>query len=286
MMMKRYTNLLNHTSSVFLRSFYSKTLYREVYQHWHGFGAAFLLLMVMLLLIPVIGTWNWRIQQIDVKSLFQTGSRSQNILAAIVTQLPEITIENGQASIQEEQPFYIYSPNKERIIGTIDTTGGTHSTLGTDAMFLITKHEMVILMETGQEIHYNFQPIQKKYVVNRQSIPEIFDNLKTFTRWFLPLIAYPILALSYTVLTFIQCLFLGLIGVLLLPILKLPCNLKEGTRLAVVAAIPALLIEMFFLLFPYYIKSHHNLIVFGLSLGYFLFACWSNAPGTNSYKKK
>lgn len=284
--MPQMISQLNSTVSVMAKSFYSHELYRDVFRNWRGFSSPFLLLVVMLLLIPVICVWSWRIQQIDVKALLQSGTRSPNTLSLILSQLPEITIENGQASIEEPQPFNIYSSNKEHILGIIDTTGSTQSLDGTNAIFLITKNELLIVLETDQEIRYRFQPHQEKFIINKQTMGQIAEHFKSFSRWFLPLIAYPIFILSYTAYTLVQALFYAIIAVILFPLLKKRCNLKEGTRLAIVASIPALMVEMFFLLYPYYIKSHHNMIVFTLSLGYFLFACWSNTQPTTAPPQK
>ena len=120
-------------------SFFSKELYIDVGLHWKGVNFLYLLLLLAICWIPtMIGIHVSFLDFID------------NEAPAVVEQVPEITITNGEASIKEPQPYYIKDPENGDVLAIIDTTGTIDSLEDPNAICLLTKSR-VIYRETKCE---------------------------------------------------------------------------------------------------------------------------------------
>jgi hypothetical protein len=91
-------------------SFYSRAFYREVFEQWKGIGFLFLCLTALIQTI-IFST------QVDA----QWDVLVRDYAPAIVQQIPEITIRNGQASTPEAKEYTVQEVLKSKRLALIDT---------------------------------------------------------------------------------------------------------------------------------------------------------------------
>ncbi len=108
-------------------SFFSFDFYRDVARHWTGTGFAYLLLLLAVCWIPLLVQYHLSILR-DV----------HNKAPAIISQMPEIRIVNGEVSANVTQPYKITDPSDGSVLAIIDTTGQTASLEGETARVLLT----------------------------------------------------------------------------------------------------------------------------------------------------
>src|SRR5215510_14745014 len=125
--MKRYSIL-----HPFVLSFFSKDLYSDVAHNWKG--AAFLYLGLLLIVC-------WIPNAIKMTLGF---SKLTAQAPQLLDQIPDVTITNGEVSVNEPMPHFIKNPKTGETIGIIDTTGQTTSLANTGASFLLTKHSLIL----------------------------------------------------------------------------------------------------------------------------------------------
>src|SRR6185312_13440089 len=123
--MERYTIL--HPLAM---ACYSKSLYRAIGHQWRGWGLLYLLILALLCSLP----FAYRLAQ-DVTGL------TTNAVLPLVAQLPTITIQQGQVTIDKTEPFFINNSDNTRALAIIDTTGATKLE-NTTAFVLLSKNNL------------------------------------------------------------------------------------------------------------------------------------------------
>ena len=114
-------------------SFFSKKLYIDVSQNWKGVNFLYLLLLLAVCLTPTMINLHRGVSNFV-----------DNEAPAIIDQIPEITITDGQVSIKEAQPYYIMDPDSNKPLAIIDTTGRIESLKETDALCLFTGNKVIM----------------------------------------------------------------------------------------------------------------------------------------------
>jgi hypothetical protein len=219
--MRRYSNF--HVPAL---SFFSKELYIDVGQNWKGVNFLYLLLLLAVCLIPRIINLHRGISNFV-----------NNEAPAVVNQVPEITITDGQVSIKETQPYYIKDPDSDEPLAIIDTTGQIESLEDTDAFFLLTGNKVIIKESKFENRTYDLSNV-KAFAVDSERI----TGWLHIGRKFLAVVIYPFALLGSYVYRIVQVLIYAAIGLLFASFCKTTLSYATLIRLAVVAVTPCIIV--------------------------------------------
>lgn len=245
-------------------SFFSKDLYREVGLYWKGLCFAYLLLLLAICWIPGM---------VKIHTAFSGFINNQ--APAFIDQVPEITITDGQVSIEEPQPYYIKVPDSNDVIAVIDTTGTIKSPEDANAFFLLT-NTLIITRQSDFETRTVDLSHVKSFTVDSARITRWLNIIKKF----LVVIMYPVALLSSYVYRIIQALIYAAIGLLFASMCKVSLSYGALLRLAVVAMTPCMIIKTAFALAGVYFPCIGMLyILIILAYLYFgVYACSQTPP--------
>ncbi len=211
-------------------SFFSRALYRDVCLQWKGTGFAFLLLLLAVCWIPTIMRVHENISD------YVDGDLSE-----IIAQIPKLSIVDGEASIEESQPYTIIDPETGKTLVLIDTTGTITSLADTDAEGLITK--------SGVEWKQN--DIATRTTSFEQTTDLSLDQ-DMIRGWVITVMKFsaPVLYLSALLGSYVyrilQTLLYAAIGILIAYFCKSKRKYVELIRLTVVALTPCLIVQSLF----------------------------------------
>jgi hypothetical protein len=174
---------------------------------------------------------------------FNTGFSAfiNNHAPPLIDQVPEITITDGQVSVNEPQPYFIRVPDNNEIIAVIDTTGTIESPEDANAFFLLTGNSMII-----RKSDFETQTI------DLSQVKSFTMDSATITRWmhtakkFLVIILYPLALLSSYAYRIIQALIYAAVGLLFASSCKVTLSYGDLLRLAVAAMTPCIIIKTVF----------------------------------------
>lgn len=268
------------------QAFYSRTLYQQVAHTWQGLGLKYLLALIALGWIPFtlfvlteVHSINVSVEQSEIQREGDAPTLN-TILQNIVTQMPPLTVEKGEASTAVAQPYLIKDSSGDVLVA-IDTTGKITSLQNTDALILVTKRDIYLRSSQTGETHYSFAELagEKTVLIDSAAVEQWIALSKSFLYWLIPLVFLPItIALSFCY-NILKLLFFSMLGLVITKILKAPMPFNTVFRLAVVANTPVIFFEMLAMLSPPQILlPYQNLVFFGLSLGYLFFAINANQP--------
>ena len=207
-------------------SFFSKKLYIDVGQNWKGANFLYLLLLLAICLIPTMINLHRGISNFV-----------NNEAPAIVNQVPEITITDGQVSIKETQPYYIKDPDSDEPLAIIDTTGQIESLEDTDAFCLLTGNKVITKKSEFENRTYDLSNV-KAFVVDSERI----TGWLQIGRKFLAVVIYPFVLLGYYMYRIVQALIYAAIGLLFASFCKTTLSYTALIRLAVVAVTPCIIV--------------------------------------------
>ena len=207
-------------------SFFSKKLYIDVGQNWKGANFLYLLLLLAICLIPTMINLHRGISNFV-----------NNEAPAIVNQVPEITITDGQVSIKETQPYYIKDPDSNEPLAIIDTTGQIESLEDTDAFCLLTGNKVITKKSEFENRTYDLSNV-KAFVVDSERI----TGWLQIGRKFLAVVIYPFVLLGYYMYRIVQALIYAAIGLLFASFCKTTLSYAALIRLAVVAVTPCIIV--------------------------------------------
>jgi len=241
-------------------SFFSKELYIDVGQNWKGVNFSYLLLLLAICWIPTM-----------IKIHVGFSNFVNNETPAIVNQVPEITITDGQVSIKETQPYYIKDPDSDEPLAIIDTTGQIESLEGTDAFCLLTGNKVIIKEGEFENRTYDLSNV-KAFAVDSERI----TGWLHFGRKFLTVVIYPFALLGSYLFRIVQALIYAAIGLLFALWCKVTLSYATLLRLAVVAMTPCLLAKTIFGLADIHLP-YATLISLVITLAYLFFAVKANS---------
>jgi hypothetical protein len=208
-------------------SFFSKALYRDVGLNWKGVGFGYLLLLLAVCWIPPM-----------VKIHRGFAEFVENEAPAVVNQVPEITITDGQASIQEPQPYYIKAPDSNNVLAVIDTTGSITSLEDANAFCLLTEDSVM-----WQKSQFETQTMELSEVKSfTLDSDRIMGWLRTAEK-FIAVIMYPFALLGEYAYRIAQVLIYAAIGLLFASWCKVSLSYPALLRLAVVAVTPCIIVS-------------------------------------------
>lgn len=207
-------------------AFFSRALYRDVALHWQGVAFGYLFLLLALCWIPgALKTHNSFAFFVDEEA------------PLIIEQVPDITIIDGQAFIDQTQPYTIYDPETGEALLVIDTTGTITSLEQTDARGLVTARQAIIQKSEFETRSFSFESVDH-YTLDQQKIYGWLDTAKT---WAAPVL-YPLCILGSFAYRIVQALLYACIGLLLANLCKGKLPFEALLRLSVIAITPAIII--------------------------------------------
>ena len=208
-------------------SFFSKDFYREVGLNWKGLCFGYLLLILAVCWIPAM---------VRIHIGF-AGFVNKNA-PTVVEQVPEITITDGQVSIDEPEPYYIKIPDTENNLVVIDTTGSIESPQDANAFCLLTKTSLITIQSDYETRTYDLSQV-KSFNVSSDGVMKFLNIMKKL----LVIILYPITLLSSYVYRIIQALIFAAIGMLFASMCRISLSYGALLRLAVVAMTPCIIFK-------------------------------------------
>lgn len=241
-------------------SFFSKKLYRDVGSGWKGVNFLYLLLLLAICWIPAM-----------VKIHVGFTGFVENDAPGVVEQLPEITIDNGEASISEPQPYYITDPKSGNVLAIIDTTGQVESLEGTDAFCLLTRDKIITRKSNVENRTYNLSQIEY-FVLNSE---RVMGWLRTANK-FLAIAIYPFALSGSYLFRIVQALIYAAVGLMFAVWCKAALSYATLLRLAVVAMTPCMIAKTIFGMADIHLPFG-KLIFLVITLSYLFFAVKANS---------
>ena len=208
-------------------SFYSKSLYQDVGKRWSSTTFLYLLLLLALVWIPAM----FKLQQ-------EFSRWIQQEAPALVSQIPTITITNGEVSTDVETPYFIREPEKDTVLAIIDLTGEYTSLDDSEARMLLTKDTFFMKKDERETRTYDLSGIEK-FAVDENRVAGWLELLATW----LPVLLYPFAVLFSFLFRLVQALLYAAIGLLFAKALKAPLGYAALLRLAIVAITPVILLS-------------------------------------------
>lgn len=207
-------------------SFYSGDFYRDVGVNWSGTGFGFLFLLLLLCAIPKA-----------VRLQFSLLNFSEHSAPALVTQVPEIKIANGEASSPAEQPYTIRVPGSGKPLAIVDTTGATASLEGSEAFLLIRKTDMVVKRNSRDTRIVSLKDIEK-FTLNQDGINAALGLVRRYG-----VLLFSVLALlGAFIFRIAQVLLYGALGLGMAGLLGAAVPYGTLLRLSVMAVTPVIIV--------------------------------------------
>ncbi len=235
-------------------SFYSKDFYRDVAQNWKNY--AFLYLLFLLALCSVVKT---------VKIHYDLSDFLTNHAPAFISQFPAVTISNGKASTEADEPYFIKDPNSGEDIIIIDTTGQINSLYDTSAVMLLTETKLIIKKSDRQTQVFALSEIEDF----RLDQDVVYGWLRIVQKW-LAVVFFPFFVLGSFVYRLVQVLIYGIIGMLFASILKTDIEFQSLISITIMAITPVVILDAF--MGPLGISAvFWRFLCFLISMGYLFF---------------
>lgn len=207
------------------QSFFSRSLYVDVVERWHGVGLLYLLLIVMISWAPdlvkmQVGLQNFQGEEVE----------------GLIRQLPAIKITDGVASADVETPYFIKDPKSGEVLAIIDFTGKYTNLENTPAKLLLTSKELVSRKSEG-ETRVNSLAGVKDFAITRERV-RLWVHL--FVTWIVVLIAPFMIVFTYA-FRIVQALIYAAIGMAFAHSLKTKLTYGTLLRLTCVALTPMII---------------------------------------------
>ncbi|MBN1253848.1 MAG: DUF1189 family protein [Deltaproteobacteria bacterium] len=240
-------------------SFFSKDLYRDVGQNWRGIAALYLVLL--LAFCWIFETWavNEKVSQFII-----------NEAPPFVEQIPEITIQDGNVSINEPEPYFLYDPETGDVIAIIDTTGFYDSLDNTEAYLLLTNNKFIVRKSEAERRVYDLSQMDE-FFLDQNTINNFIDIFKTY----FPFVFYVFAVIFSFVFRLVLVLIYGAIGFLFCKIANVKLTYQTLIRLAVIASTPVIILDTVLEVSNVNIPFFW-LICFAIVMCYLYFGVWAN----------
>lgn len=211
-------------------SFYSRTLYREVFTQWKGIGFFYLLLLALIQ--SVVST-----SQIDA----QLNLAIRDYAPSIVSQIPTVMIQNGIASTPEPKAYEVINPQTQKRVALINTSlNKAPADLGDTPIFL-GKTSFQTFKSDGKVQEIEFKTIDSLKVEQA----DLLKILKFVANWGAYVLAPLMFALQTAVLMF-EVIFFSLFTWISLRMMEPKVPYKTILRLTAVAITPATIFSLIF----------------------------------------
>ncbi|WP_081741373.1 DUF1189 domain-containing protein [Tolumonas lignilytica] len=214
-------------------SFFSRTLYQSVARQWQGVGSLYLFIVSALVMMPLA---------IQIHEGYVSFVKQE--LPAYLDELPEITIENGQASTPEDRPYVINEKGTTDPFIVVDTSGQYNTLDQTSAAVLITADRIFVRKDDVSSQSYPFADFVDMKI--DRSLVEAF--LKVLGRFILPFTYFILVAMAWF-WRFSQAMTYAFLASWLAKRQGLALRYHSFVRISAVALTPAIIIDTFIGLF-------------------------------------
>lgn len=241
-------------------SFYSKDLYRDAAENWKGFAYTYLLFV--LTVATLVATF--QIQQ----KVSRFVDRSAG---ALVRQIPQVTVTNGELSADCEQPYVIVDPETGKELAILDTTGQVTDLQDSDAVMLLTRDQLIYRKSDRETRILDLSGIEDMQIDHRT----VHGWIEVIRQWLAVAIA-PFLLIGSIFYRLVQVLFYALVGWIMTKILQVRLSFQALVSIAVVSITPAMILILLADLMSITLPQA-KFISFLITTGFLLFAVRANA---------
>jgi hypothetical protein len=192
--------------------------------------------------------------------------------AALVDQLPIVTVKSGKISTPENRPYVVVVPETKETLMVIDTSGRYKTLADADTDYLVT--ESSVITKDGDVTKVAQIPLS----LNTTLIPVVINqHIKSWINY-VWIFLLPLLTVVSFFWVVMKSLIYGVIGRIFSAITHSGLSLFQCMSLYCVAMTPSLIVWTLFydfnILFP-----HRGLTLFVVALAYLFFAILMNKPG-------
>jgi|WetSurMetagenome_2_1015567.scaffolds.fasta_scaffold00030_54 hypothetical protein len=252
-------------------SFYSRDLYRDVARNWSTLGC-FLYLLSLLAICWIPG-----MIRLDTDLAYYLNNNAPKY----ISQMPDISLSKGEASIRGPQPYLIKDPENGELFMIIDTTGGIRSLEGSKASVLLTKDRLIVGLKEDNRDAFDQRSFDlRDFTDETITRPLMYQWLERFTEWF-GLLVYPFAVLFSFLFRTAQTLIIAFLGIILAKTLKVDLTYGELVRISAIAVTPLIMFNALALFFRAQIPAPMAVDIV-LATGYLFFAVNSNRGRTEA----
>jgi hypothetical protein len=191
---------------------------------------------------------------------------------ALVNQMPDIRITNGEVSIDDEEPYFILDEETGETVIIIDTTGRTSSLEGSTARILLTKSSIIVKKNAPDAVETFDLSRVDGLIIDRGAIYSFID---TFERWF-AIAVYPFAVLFSFLYRVLAVLLYALVGKAFCSSLRIRLDYRALMRLSAAAITPSVVLGSLAVLFGIMIPLWW-VMSWLITTGYLFFGVKSNA---------
>ncbi|MBF0557545.1 MAG: DUF1189 family protein [Nitrospirae bacterium] len=208
-------------------SFFSKSLYRDVAGNWKGLCFTYLLIVLALSIAPDMVRLHARVTDFIVEEA-----------PKVVSQVPTITISEGQASIKEPVPYTINAPWSKQPFAVIDTSDRPPAMENIKATVILTKTKLAVRGDASDLRSLDLARLHN-LVIDGNLISRWLEVFKDYF-----IFAVYIFALFFAFLYYlVQVMLCASIGMLFSRMFNLELSARALIRLSVIAFTPPILLQ-------------------------------------------
>ena len=211
----------------FYLAFFSGDFYQDVCEYWRGKAYTFLAVLVLLTSLPTALAL-----QKDFKT-FISGNAS-----TVIAKIPDMRLDNGELTVNIEQPYLIEDDDTGELIAIIDTTGQYTSLDDTDAHILVTQKNVHIRKSNAEIRTYSMQVLGDR-IINQEVLRSWVDTASAWVGVGL----VPAMVVGSFLVSIIGALFFGAIGLIMAMALRVNLPYSALVSVAIMARTPPTLLE-------------------------------------------
>jgi hypothetical protein len=211
-------------------SFYSRAAYRHAASEWRRFALVYLLALSLLH---------------GVSAVYRFTTETAGIMDAtaplIAEQLPEIRIDGGRVRIAADEPYLIRTPDGERTVAVLDTTGTYRSLEGTEATVLLTEDRLLVRSGPERIRAFDLSGLDG-FTLNRERMLRWVSGMM---RW-MPVVLFPFAVVAAFIYRLAQALLFAAVGRAAAAGFRHPLRFSSTFALAVLALTPTVILDALF----------------------------------------
>jgi len=208
-------------------SFFSRKLYADVIQNWRGTAFSYLFVVLILVWVPLFILYSS-----EISTFIDTEGQQ------VVKLMPNITIKNGELSIDKPVPYIIRDEETKEVMIVIDTSGKITSPKQTKAKILITKNQVFFQKNDVESRSYSLKTIDD-FEVTQELATKFLGWLE---HWVLVML-FPMAVFFSFLYRMVQAFIYAIIGALIIaPLSKKKLTYAQVLRVCAVGVTPAIII--------------------------------------------
>lgn len=261
MIARRFSNL-----KAIPLALYSRDLYQDVAHRWEGPGFSYLFLLLGVLAAPfTLAAALW----------FATFTLDKPYdFNYLIDQVPQIHVQNGEASSAAEQPYFIKTRENE-VVGVVDmsrpVTGWPDELHSDKPLVAVGRKEWMFYNPSKAEKRVYAFSDAEDMVVDRELVRDLAGTLVSYA-WVMPLFIVPFFVPFLFVYAILVMFAYGAIGLLFNLVLRTGYTYIDCVRLASVSTTASLLLYCLMLVVGSPLSSWTG---FAIDMMYLFFAMWA-----------